>query len=141
MPSERCLTPVNHLSFVTYVVNGLNTYEIHVLICRFYISRRSTMLQQARCDVVTFMLKRQLQWGLTLLVLGIYNRTILEQQARTLDRPLTRRKFTFFPPGGMMERSSIDIVPCIRVCTMVQQELHNVNVIALESRSCRYMQR
>ena len=31
-------------------------------------------------NIVMSFLQRQLQWGLTLVVLGIYNRTMLEQQ-------------------------------------------------------------
>jgi hypothetical protein len=40
------------------------------------------MLRQACRDVVTSILQRQLQWGPTVIVLGVYSRTMLEQQAR-----------------------------------------------------------
>ena len=55
------------------------------------------MLFQASRDVVTFMLQRQLQWGATLVILGVYNRTMLKQQARALDRPQARSIIAFTP--------------------------------------------
>ncbi len=47
-----------------------------------FVSARSTIPYQTCCNVVTSMLQRELQWRPTLVILGVYNRTMLEQQAR-----------------------------------------------------------
>ena len=53
-------------------------------------AQRCTMLRQACHNAVASMLQRQLQWGPTLIVLGVYSRTVLEQQARAFHRPLVK---------------------------------------------------
>ena len=39
-----------------------------------------------------------------------------------------------------MEWCRIIIIPCIRICTMIQQYLHNIDLIILFRRTCCQMQ-
>ena len=55
------------------------------------------MLYQACRNVATSMVKRKFQWGPALVVFGIYDRAMLEQQARAFDRPAAR-KTILLPP-------------------------------------------
>ena len=55
------------------------------------------MLYQACRNVVTSMVERKFQRGPALVVLGVYSRAMLEQQARAFDRPAAR-KTILLPP-------------------------------------------
>jgi hypothetical protein len=48
--------------------------------------------------VLTTCVQRQLEWGLTVAVHGMYIRAMLDQHARTLDRPISRCATLLLPP-------------------------------------------
>ena len=56
------------------------------------------MLCQAYRNVLATMLQGQLQCGPTLVVLGVYDRTVLEQQACTFNCPAVQIKSLLLPP-------------------------------------------
>ncbi len=74
--------------------------------------------------------QRQLEWGYTVAVHSMYIRAMFGQHVRILDRPISRCAALLLPPRRMMQRGARMIILRIHLGTVVEDQLHDLQLIA-----------